>query len=393
MADSHLPDALLQARTGTSTIPIVPGQKGIRVSRRTQQLNSIGGSGLKLQEFPESTDEWRNQFVQREAAKSSECDIFGSNVTWTAGLAQRGFIYDLSPYVQCRASDFIPSTVKTGEYKGSDWAVPFGTNVAFMYYRTDQIAKAPATWQEAYADGNASKGLIYQGSAYEGLTVNFLTLASAAGGAVLSADGTKSAINSPENLKALTFMVDGLSNGSVPKAVLTYTEEESRRAFEAGQASLMVNWTYADVLGQQSDIAGKFQAVPLPSWEGGASSGSGVLGGVNLVVSKYSAHPAEALKAIDQITSLDSQVIAATKGQAPTLVKAYDSSQVQQALPFWEVLEKGVSQATSRPVTPVYAQVSQAIYTNVSAALSGQVTPADALKKADEQINQALSTF
>jgi multiple sugar transport system substrate-binding protein len=45
------------------------------------------------------------------------------------------------------------------------------------------------------------------------------------------------------------------------------------------------------------------------------------------------------------------------------------------------------------PVSPVYPQISQAIYKNVNAALSGQTTPQEALKKADAQINSALATF
>jgi multiple sugar transport system substrate-binding protein len=52
-----------------------------------------------------------------------------------------------------------------------------------------------------------------------------------------------------------------------------------------------------------------------------------------------------------------------------------------------------VSQAKARPVSPVYPQISQAIYKNVNAALSGQTTPQEALKKADSQINSALATF
>ena len=36
---------------------------------------------------------------------------------------------------------------------------------------------------------------------------------------------------------------------------------------------------------------------------------------------------------------------------------------------------------------------SQAIYNNVNAALSGKVSPQDALKTADGQINKALATF
>jgi multiple sugar transport system substrate-binding protein len=44
-------------------------------------------------------------------------------------------------------------------------------------------------------------------------------------------------------------------------------------------------------------------------------------------------------------------------------------------------------------VSPVYPQITSAIYKNVNQALSGQVSPEDALKKAEDQINQALQTF
>jgi multiple sugar transport system substrate-binding protein len=44
-------------------------------------------------------------------------------------------------------------------------------------------------------------------------------------------------------------------------------------------------------------------------------------------------------------------------------------------------------------VSPVYPQISEAIFKNVNAALSGSTTPEDALKQADSDINQALATF
>jgi multiple sugar transport system substrate-binding protein len=352
-----------------------------------------GSYSLKLLEFPENTDEWRNQFVQRQSAKSSECDIFGSDVTWTAEFANKGFLMDLTPYVKDRADQFIASTLETAKYQDKYWGVPFGTNVGFMFHRTDQIATAPTTWQEVFAAGKANNGYLYQASSYEGLTVDFMEIASAAGGKVLSDDGKSSVINSPENLKALTLMVDGIKSGSTPKAILTYTEEPSRRAWEAGDASLLRNWTYAYVLGEKNPaIAGKFDITPLPKWEGGKASS--ILGGVNMVISKYSKNAGAALKAVDFITSEASQVTAAVKGgQSATLKSAYDNQALQTALPFHDVLEKGIEQATTRPVTPVYSQVSAAMYKNISAALSGSVTPEEALKSAEGQINEALSTF
>ncbi|GAB3616340.1 ABC transporter substrate-binding protein [Okibacterium endophyticum] len=352
------------------------------------------GYTLELLEFPESTDEWRNQFIQRQEAKSDECDIFGSDVTWTAEFANKGYLYDLTPYVDERADEFIPATLSTTSWQDKNWAVPFGTNIGFLYYRSDLVTEAPATWQDAYAAGREHGGIVYQGSAYEGLTCDFIEISAAAGGEVLSEDGTSSVIDSPENLAALQFMVDGLEDGAAPRDVLTYTEEETRRAFEAGTAALERNWTYAYVLGQQNpEIAGKFEIQPLPAFEGGTGEGASVLGGVNMVISTFSANPGAALKAIDYITSDEAQVLAATKGQAPTLDAAYEDAQVQEALPFWEPLKAGVEQAVARPVTPVYALVSQAIYTNVNKALSGEVTPEQALEQADTDINKALDTF
>jgi len=352
------------------------------------------GYTLELLEFPESTDEWRNQFVQREEARSDECDIFGADVVWTAEFANKGYLYDLTPYVDTRSDEFIPSTFSTTDYEGKNWAVPFGTNVGFLFWRTDRVADGPATWQQAYADALDAGGIVYQGAAYEGLTVDYLEVATAAGGSVLSEDGTESAINSPENLAALEFMVQGIEDGAAPRDVLTFTEEESRRAWEAGEAGLMRNWTYAYVLGKQNpEIADSFDIEPLPAFDGGTGTGSSILGGVNMVVNRYSANPGAALKAIDFITSEEGQTIAALKGQPATLTAVYDDPEVREALPFWETLKAGIEQATSRPVTPVYSLVSQAIYTNVNRALSGELSPQEALEQADTDINEALNTF
>ena len=41
----------------------------------------------------------------------------------------------------------------------------------------------------------------------------------------------------------------------------------------------------------------------------------------------------------------------------------------------------------------MYPLVSEAIFKNVNKALSGSISPEDALKNADEEINKALQTF
>jgi multiple sugar transport system substrate-binding protein len=352
------------------------------------------GVTVKLLEFSTSADEQRTQFIQRQQAKSGECDIFSSDVIWTAEFASQKWLYDMTPYVDSRKADIIPATLQTATYNGKIWGMPQSTDAAFLYYRSDQIKTPPATWQAVYQEAKANKGIVYQGAPYEGLTCDFLELGFAAGGKVLSDDGKKSAFNSPENVKAVQFMVDGVKNGIAANGVTTYMEEESRRYWESGKATFMRNWPYAYSLGEKkgTSVAGKFKVMPFPSFEGGGKAG--ILGGHNNVISVYSKNPGGALKFVDYFTGKDWQTETFDKySLAPTLAAVYDDPAIQKKYPFASELKAAVSQAKARPVSPVYPQISQAIYTNVNAALSGRVDAATAVKTADQQITKALATF
>jgi multiple sugar transport system substrate-binding protein len=351
------------------------------------------GITVKLLEFPESADEQRNQFVQRQEAKSPECDVFYSDVIWTAEFASQNWLYDMTPYVELRRDEFIESTFETATYEGKIWGVPHKTNAGFLYYRTDQVDTAPKTWQEVYEKAAQNDGIAYQGAAYEGLTVNFLELSFAAGGKVLSDDGKTAEIDSPENLEVLQFMVDGIKNGAAPKAVTTYMEEPARRAFEAGRVTFLRNWPYVFATANRAKATkGKFEVAPFPEWEGGGTAG--ILGGFNLVISRFSKNPGAALKFIDYMTHEQRQAEDIVKySDASPLKAVYDDPEVQKAQPFSDELKTAVEQSRSRPVSPVYPQVSQAIYKNVNQALSGQVSPQDALKQAQSEMQAALETF
>ena len=153
-------------------------------------------------------------------------------------------------------------------YDGKYWGVPETSDAAFIYYRTDKVDGAPpATWQEVYARGRQGQGgIVYQGAPYEGLTCDYLELAFAAGGKVLSDDGKKSTINSPENVKALQLMVDGIKDGAAPKAVTTYMEPETDQAWTSGKYALHAQLAVRLRRGQQgrSKVKGKYKVAPLP---------------------------------------------------------------------------------------------------------------------------------
>jgi multiple sugar transport system substrate-binding protein len=354
---------------------------------------SSEGLTAKLVEFPAAADEQRNQFIQRQQAKSGDCDVFSSDVIWTAEFASQKWLYDLTPYMDKKKSEYIQAPIETATYDGKIWGAPESSDAAFIYYRTDKIKTPPKTWQELYKAAGKAGGITYQGAPYEGLTCDYLELLFSAGGSVLNEDGTKATIDSPEAVKALQFMVDGIKAGDAPKAVTTYMEPESLAAFQTGKFAAMRNWPYAYALNEKAaKVKGKFAVMPFPTFEGGGKAG--ILGGHNSVVSVYSKNPGGALKLISFIGSPEIQTAYAAKfSLSPVKEAVYDDPAVKKALPFSDTLKQAISQAKARPVSPVYPQISQAIYKNVNNALSGQTSAEDAMKQAQADITKALSTF
>src|SRR6476660_4906063 len=279
------------------------------------------GYTVQLTEFPASADQQRAQFIQRQQAKSNDCDVFNSDVIWTAEFASQKWLYDMTPYVSKAKDTYIAAPLETVHYGGKYWGAPASSDAAFLYYRTDKgSGKPPATWQAVYSEAKKNGGIVYQGAPYEGLTCDYLELAFAAGGKVISDDGKKSEINSPANVKALQFMVDGVKNKTAANGVTTYMEEESRRYWESGKATFMRNWPYAYSLDQKkgSKVAGKFKVMPFPTFEGGGKAA--ILGGHNFVISAYSKNPGAALKLTDFFISPDVQKTEFIKySLAPTL--------------------------------------------------------------------------
>ena len=349
-------------------------------------------ANVELLELPTSADLQRQQQIQRLQAQSDECDVLGMDVIWTGEYAGQGWLYDVSDAIEARKEEFIPSTLETAHYQDKYWAVPFNTNAGFLYYRTDQVQKPPETWQQVYSEAKSDDGLVYQGQQYEGLTVDFLELLYSAGGQVVSDDGQSSEIDSDQARDVLSLMVDGVDDGAVPKAVVTYMEEESRRAFEQGQATFMRNWPYAYALGKDSSIADSFAVAKLPAWEGGEPAS--ILGGYNLGISAFSQNPEGALAFINFATTPQQQLQMGVKASLPPVLTAvYDDPQLKKAMPFAKELLAAVEQGQTRPVSPVYQQISKAIYENVYATLQGDMSPDDAVSAMNDQVQEAIETF
>ena len=66
---------------------------------------------------------------------------------------------------------------------------------------------------------------------------------------------------------------------------------------------------------------------------------------------------------------------------------------MKKALPYSDPLLKAIENATTRPVSPVYSQISRGGLQERQRGDGGSMSPEDALKKGQSQIENALKTF
>ncbi|MGW1467835.1 ABC transporter substrate-binding protein [Streptomyces sp. NPDC002308] len=349
------------------------------------------GEKVTLVELPDSADETRAQMeTDLRDGDGGRFDVLNIDVNWTSQFAAAGWIRPLPPG-RFPLDSFLPPVVNTATYEGQLYAVPYVTNAGLLLYRKDVLAReglpAPATWEELERDAEtvAPKygldGYAGQLLPYEGLTVNAVEAVYSAGGTILADDGARVTVDSPAAREGIGFLARGVREGWIPEKALTYTEEESRRAFEEGRLLFLRNWPYAYVAAESegSAVAGKVGAVRLPGPDG---PGTSVLGGSDLAVAARARHPESAQRLIAYLTSEPVQRQVLTSGALPPVRAAlYEDPALIRRFPYLPVLRTAVLTAAPRPKSPRYDQVSLVMQAVVHDCLTGRQTPDAAVRR------------
>src|SRR5215213_1695477 len=272
-----------------------------------KQFNDSHPNGkVTFHELPDSADAQRQQMIQNTQIKNPKMAVMSVDVVWTAEFAAKGYIEAL-PTDQFPTDGFLKATVDSATYFNKLYAFPSTSDGGLLYYRKDLLDKyglqPPTTFDEMKQacdkikqGENDSKLECFAGqyNKYEGLTVNFDEAVHAAGGVIVGDDG-KPNVATPEATKGLTTLVDWFKSGDIPKAAITWTEEEGRTAFQHGELIFHRNWGYVYAHGQEdkdSKIKDKFDTIPLPGISGpGVSS----LGGHSFAIGKYAENKGTAL--------------------------------------------------------------------------------------------------
>ncbi len=223
--------------------------------------------------------------------------------------------------------------------------------------------------------------------------MNFLELLYSGGGRVLSEDGQSVEVNSPEGQAALEFMAEGVESGAAPKAVTTYMEEESRRAFESRQRHLHAQLAVRLRARQGVEDRRPVRHRDLPELRGRrAGQRAGRLQPRHLGLLEEPGGGGRVHRLRHERGGARRRT-SWTSASPPALAAVYDDPEVQKKYAFASDLKAAVEQGQARPVSPVYPQITEAIYTNVHDALQGKAEPKAALETMSSDIEKALETF
>ena len=357
------------------------------------------GTDVELRVTPDAADQRHQLYVQWLNAHATDPDVLQLDIVWTAEFAGAGWIRPLAASA-VEIDDFFPAAILANQWGGDLYALPWFVDVGLLYWRRDLMAAAPTSLTELQAaaahavqSGATRWGLVWQGARYEGLVTVFLEHLGAFGGGILDPNGAV-IVDRPEAVRALEFMRDALQSGMVPMSALTWQEEQVRFAFQNGQAAFMRNWPYAwGLLAERetSDVSGRVGIAPFPAGEHGRPTAT--LGGAQLAINAFSDQPDMSWALIRYLTAPEQMLERArVAAQLPSRRSLYDSEALADALPLpVGEIRTALEAAVSRPVTPVYSELSELLQVHLHRALSGQQEPEASLRFAAADIRTLLA--
>jgi len=334
----------------------------------------------------------RQQLVRRLAAGDSSIDIMSMDVIWTAEFAEAGWIL---PFPEDIAGQIKQGTLKgpldTAIYNGKLYGAPANSNTQLLWYRKDLVPNPPQTWSQMIdmAEKMPKAGRIEtMGDAYEGLTVWFNSLVQSAGGEILSGPNTVALQEGPTKAALDVIGTLGRSKAADP-SFSALREDQARLAFETGDAAFQVNWPfiYASARDNKAPIFKDIAWAPWPRVDADKPSRAPI-GGFNWGVGSSTKHPQQAFAAAACMRNEANQRDFALKGGLPpTLESLYDDPSFKKAYPFGDEIRTSLETAAVRPRTPVYSDVSQAIFTTLHPPASVKADEWQALK---DKVQKAL---
>ncbi len=369
-----------------------------------QQFTRETGIRVSLLPSPDSARQRLVLWKELLGTGASGPDVYGIDVIWPRMLNE--YFIDLKPYFANEIPLQFAGIAANYTVDNKLVAIAYRADVGLLFYRTDLLRlygyrEPPRTWDELeimaarIQAGERAKGkkefwgFVWQGAADEVLTCDALEWQAADGGGRIIEEDQAISVNNPQAIRAWQRAARWVGSIS-PPGVVGYREWDSLNVWVAGDAAFMRNWpsAYVDSRAAGSSIRNKFDIALLP---GGKAGRVGTLGGWGLAVSRFSAHPREALELVRYLTRRDVQVKRArVLSQPPTLPELYDLPEVLEPNPrfdlFSQAFRTGMVSRPSNVTGKKYQDVTDAYIQAVHSVLTGEKSAPEAAAALENEL-------
>ncbi|ACM30116.1 ABC transporter substrate-binding protein [Rhizobium rhizogenes] len=301
-----------------------------------------------------------SELVQKYAtaiAGGQAPDALSMDLIYTPAFAAAGQLEDLTDWAKALPyfNSLSPSHVKLGTYDGHVFGLPLSVETSVFAWNKDLYKKAgldpdkaPTTWDEIEKNaekiralGGDTYGFYFSGGGCGGCMIfTFTPLVWGAGADILSADGKKATLDTPQMRKAVDIYRSMVKKDLVPAGAASDTGANflSISNGRIGQQTIGA-FSIGTLITQYPDI--HFGVTLIPGVDGNPSS---FAGGDNFVISKGTKKLDAVKKFLEYTYSLEGQKIMAKYGSLPTRGDIAD--QVLQGLdPRMQVGLKAISVA------------------------------------------------
>jgi multiple sugar transport system substrate-binding protein len=244
-------------------------------------------------------------------------------------------------------------------------------------------------------DSGIKSGFVFQGGNYEGGVCDGLEYIRTHGGDVLDPnDPSKVIIDSPEATAGLATYHSMIADGVAPQAVSTYEEPETEPAFLGGGAVFARNWPYMYALANDPNISkikpDQIGVAPIPVAPSNRSYST--LGGWNFFINAASDKQDEAWEFIKFMTDPEQLKTNAIEGsRLPPRRSLYEDQEILEKVPVAKLGKEAIiDNATPRPVSPYYSDMSLKLAEEFNSALKGEVSSEQAVKTLQSQLQQIV---
>jgi multiple sugar transport system substrate-binding protein len=390
------------------TIIVPSGPDGEAVTGAAKDYQGAKGKIVEVVTAPYA------DLLQKEmsagSAQEGAYDLLQIDDPWFQILADHKYLERLSGYFQKMGTDgpdndFVDKSLalcRNPYNVGPYYALPVVGNAQLFFYNKSMLHDAGYdgpmdTWDDVLKGATAVKekgrgrtfGFVLRGAQGEAVVADFLPIFWSFGAKVFDEAG-KPTFDSPAALEALKFFLK-LRDVS-PPGLTGFDSEEIMNSITQRQSAAAVFWPIFISRFENPDssrVVGQIAYSAMPS---GKIIGRSMIGNWLLGISASSKHKDDAFDFLMFAISRDEMVKAAEQGNSPVRPSVFEDPNLlaKPQFRFFPVLLEALRKSEPRPRQQHWAEISEGVSVELSAALSNKKTPEQALADANKRIAEII---